>query len=108
MGSTKGGGAARKRTSLEALLRPPLPAGPGEEPAPPAPPPATAAASPRRPVKQQTVYLPLPVYEQLRRLAFEERVKMHGLLMEGLDRVFRDRGLPGLDELGERGPDEAG
>ena len=86
----------RKRTSLDALLRPP-------EPAPP-PPVAAAAPEPaaraRRPVKQQTVYLPLPVYEQLRRLAFEERVKMHGLLMEGLDRVFRDRGLPGLGELG--------
>ena len=86
----------RKRTSLDALLRPP-------EPAPP-PPVAAAAPEPaaraKRPVKQQTVYLPLPVYEQLRRLAFEERVKMHGLLMEGLDRVFRDRGLPGLEELG--------
>ena len=50
-------------------------------------------------MKQQTVYLPLPVYEQLRRLAFEERVKMHQLLMEGLDRVFQARGLPGLREL---------
>jgi hypothetical protein len=85
----------RKRTSLDALLRPPEP--PPPPPAPAAPEPAARA---KRPVKQQTVYLPLPVYEQLRRLAFEERVKMHGLLMEGLDRVFRDRGLPGLGELG--------
>ena len=86
----------RKRTSLDALLRPPEPS------TPPPPVPSTAPEPPRakRPVKQQTVYLPLPVYEQLRRLAFEERVKMHGLLMEGLDRVFRDRGLPGLGELG--------
>lgn len=79
---------SRKRTSLDALLALPEPA----------PPPAPAAA--RRPsVKQQTVYLPLPVYEQLRRLAFEERCRMHQLLMEGLERVFRDRGLPGLAEL---------
>jgi hypothetical protein len=86
----------RKRTSLEALLRPPEPT---------ALPTGSAAAEERqkRPVKQQTVYLPLPVYEQLRRLAFDERVKMHKLLMEGLDRVFRDRGLPGLGELGEAG-----
>jgi hypothetical protein len=63
------------------------------------PPVAVADEAPRRAVKQQTVYLPEPVYEQLRRLAFEERVKMHALLMEGLDRVFRDRGLPGLEDL---------
>ncbi len=105
MSTGSGGGGARKRTSLEALLRP--------APASPAPPPTSAAAPAtsaalRRPVKQQTVYLPLPVYEQLRRLAFEERVKMHGLLMEGLDRVFRDRGLPGLDELGARERDGEG
>lgn len=83
---------SRKRTSLEALLQP--------APAPVQEPPSAAVEMPlRRPVKQQTVYLPEPVYEQLRRLAFEERVKMHALLMEGLDRVFRDRGLPGLGDL---------
>lgn len=84
---------SRKRTSLDAILPPP--------PVPPAPLAAAPAAAPglRPGVKQQTVYLPLPVYEQLRRVAFDERVKMHQLLLEGLDRVFRDRGLPGLDEL---------
>ncbi len=85
---------SRKRTSLDALLQTETPA----EPAPVTPPPAR-----RRPsVRQQTVYLPIPVYEQLRRLAFEERVKMHSLLMEGLDRVFRDRGLPAIAELRSR------
>jgi hypothetical protein len=87
---------SRKRTSLEALLERPEP-----PPAPVADPPAPAGEGRgRRAVKQQTVYLPLPVYEQLRRLAFDERVKMHKLLMEGLDRVFRQRGLPGIAELG--------
>ena len=94
---------SRKRTSLEALLRP------VESPTPALSPAAVEAiptAARRRTVRQQTVYLPIAVHEQLRRLAFEERVKMHALLMEGLDRVFRDRGLPGLDELGgaEGGP----
>ena len=85
---------SRKRTSLDAILDLP-----GAEPAAPAP--AAPAGASRRPeVKQQTVYLPLAAHEQLRRLAFEERVKMHQLLMEGLDRVFRARGLPGLRELG--------
>jgi hypothetical protein len=31
---------------------------------------------------QQTVYLPPAVHDQLRELAFAERVKMHSLLME--------------------------
>ncbi len=87
---------SRKRTSLDALLQVELP----EEKTPPAPPPAPARRRPS--VRQQTVYLPIPVYEQLRRLAFEERVKMHSLLMEGLDRVFRDRGLPAIAELRAR------
>ncbi|HET6467967.1 MAG TPA: ribbon-helix-helix domain-containing protein [Geminicoccaceae bacterium] len=81
---------SRKRTSLDAILKVPEPA-----PAPAAP----VEPAPARVFKQQTVYLPVPVYEQLRRLAFEERVKMHSLLMEGLDRVFRDRGLPGVEDL---------
>ena len=89
---------SRKRTSLDAILDLPRPT---EVAAPSSV--AVAEGLQRRPeVKQQTVYLPLPVYEQLRRLAFEERVKMHQLLMEGLDRVFRDRGLPGLGDLRPR------
>lgn len=90
---------ARKRTSLEALLEVP------ESPAPTPLRPATAPAPmPKRtinsrPIKQQTVYLSIPVYEQLRRLAFDEREKMHTLILEGLDRVFRDRGLRSIPEL---------
>ena len=53
-------------------------------------------------MKQQTAYLPEPVHEQLRRLAFEERRKMHDDLLEGLDRVFHDRGLESIAELTEK------
>jgi hypothetical protein len=48
---------------------------------------------------QQTVYLPPAVHDQLRELAFSERVKMHALIMEGLDAVFRARGLKSIDQL---------
>jgi len=48
---------------------------------------------------QQTVYLPPAVHDQLRELAFAERVKMHTILMEGLDLVFKARGLKPLSEL---------
>jgi hypothetical protein len=48
---------------------------------------------------QQTVYLPPAVHDQLRELAFAERVKMHALIMEGLDEVFRRRGLKPIEKL---------
>jgi hypothetical protein len=58
------------------------------------------SAARRRPrTIQQTVYLTPAVHDQLRGLAFAERVKMHSILMEGLDLVFRARGLKPLDEL---------
>lgn len=39
------------------------------------------------------------VFEQWRVLAFTERKKMHDLLVEGLDRVFADRGLKSIADL---------
>jgi hypothetical protein len=90
---------SRKRTSLSAVL------GTVED----VPSTTTTAERPphrgggRRPgLKQQTAYLPNPVYEQLRALAFEERRKMHDLLMEGLDLVFKQRGLRSIEDLTSR------
>ena len=90
---------ANKRTSLDEVLPAAEPESPRQERSPEKRP----ASSGKRPrVKQQTAYLPLPVYEQLRRLAFDETTKMHTLLMEGLDRVFEDRGLLSIAELKNR------
>ncbi len=50
-------------------------------------------------VKQLTLYLPHPVYRQLRELAFHEEKRMHSLLMEGLDRVFADRGARSVKQI---------
>lgn len=94
---------SKKRTSLEAVLRESPSIAESESmlrrdlPNNAA---KAAKTSGRRPgIKQQTAYLALPVYEQVRRLAFEENTKMHTLLMEGLDRVFKNRGLPSIAEL---------
>ncbi|MDR3635866.1 MAG: hypothetical protein P4L84_18835 [Isosphaeraceae bacterium] len=63
-------------------------------------PPQEQTEQPKRPsVKQHTAYLPLAVHEQLRTLAFEENRKMHDYLIEGLDRVFSDRGLPSIKDI---------
>ena len=36
-----------------------------------------------------SLYLPEPVYEALRRIAFEERPKIHDVVLEGIDAVLR-------------------
>ncbi len=48
---------------------------------------------------KQTLYLPEAVHEQLRVLAFHERVKQHDLLMAGLDMMFKSRGAKSIGEL---------
>jgi hypothetical protein len=50
-------------------------------------------------IAKTTVYVPKVVFEQWRELAFTERKKMHDYLIEGLERVFEDRGLKSIDEL---------
>ena len=88
---------AKKRTSLDAIGL--TEAAAAEE----LPPVETPKKQSRRPgIKQQTAYLPDPVYEQLRRLAFEERRKMHDYILEGLDRVFKDRGLKSISDITRR------
>lgn len=73
----------------------------------PAEPPTRAArkASAQAPLKkravQQSLYLDQPVYEQLRELAFHERKAMHALVLEGLDLLFKKRGLKSLGQLGK-------
>jgi hypothetical protein len=52
---------------------------------------------------QHSVYIPLAAHEQLRKLPFDERGKMHDYLLEGLDLVFRQKGLPSIAELTARG-----
>lgn len=106
--------SAKKRTSLDAVFAAeeiPAPKPPRkssataklEEAPKPSPvdthPQRRAGASKRHAVKQHTAYLPLAVHEQLRKLAFEENRKMHDYLMEGLDRVFADRGLPAIKDV---------
>ena len=105
--------SAKKRTSLDALFaveeQPALAPsqtreGKGKPEASAKPLPDVArqerAGEAKRPnVKQHTAYLPVPVHEQLRKLAFEENRKIHDYLVEGLDRVFADRGLPAVKDL---------
>ncbi len=89
----------KKRTSLDSIL-------PGKRefktPVANAVPATTEEPKPqsRRPnVKQPALYLKIPVYRQLRLLAFEEERKMHDLFLEAIDMLFAERGLPSIGEL---------
>ena len=50
-------------------------------------------------ILHSSVYLPEPVYEVLRKIAFEERLKIHDLVLEGLDAVLPRRGCPSVADL---------
>jgi hypothetical protein len=86
-----------RRTVLSGVVVPLVPDPAAGELVPP------AAGRRRNDTIQQTVYLPPAVHDQLRELAFVERVKMHAIIMEGLDAVFRSRGLKSLADLTIKG-----
>jgi hypothetical protein len=50
-------------------------------------------------IVHSSLYLPGPVYEALRETAFEERCKIHDLVMQGIDFALRKRGYPPIDDL---------
>jgi hypothetical protein len=41
-----------------------------------------------------SLYLPEPVYEALRKIAFKERLKIHDVVLEGIDLALRRRRYP--------------
>ncbi|MEA1834579.1 ribbon-helix-helix domain-containing protein [Methylobacterium durans] len=54
--------------------------------------------------RQMSVYLEPPVYDQLRDLAYAERTKMHALMLEALDLLFKQRGARSIEQLNENPP----
>jgi hypothetical protein len=81
----------KKRTSLDELSL-------SDTPQPEQVPKKTVTPGKPRIIKQ-TLYLPEVVHEQLRILAFHEKVKQHDLLIEGLNMMFKSRGAKSIAEL---------
>ena len=48
---------------------------------------------------QFSLYIEPEVYDVLRGIAFEERIKLHALITEGVDLVLKKRGSPSIREL---------
>ena len=46
-----------------------------------------------------SLHLPEPVYEALRKIAFEERLKIHDVVLEGINLALRRRGYPSIEGL---------
>lgn len=63
--------------------------------------PPALPTKPKPDVQHTSVYIPRAAHERLREIAFHERVKMHDLIMEGLDLVIEKRGH---GEKATRGP----
>lgn len=49
--------------------------------------------------KTITTYLPHEAHECLRQIAFNERVKMNDLMLEGIDHVLAKHGFPSIAEI---------
>jgi hypothetical protein len=69
--------------------------------------PKSAAVSARRNTtkantKQLTTYLSVPAYKQLRDIANAEDTKMHPLILEGLDMLFKSRSRPQIARTGSK------
>jgi hypothetical protein len=64
-----------------------------------APPRPSASRWTRPDVKHTSVYLPEAAYEALRQVAFDERRKIHDLLMEGVELALKKRGYPALADI---------
>jgi hypothetical protein len=63
---------------------------------------ATGAArkqTERPSIVHTSLYLPEPAYEALRKIAFEERLKIHDVVLEGIDLALRRRGYASVENL---------
>jgi hypothetical protein len=55
---------------------------------------------PERPsIVHSSLYLPQPVYEALRKIAFDERLKIHDVVLEGIDLALQRRGYSSVEDL---------
>ena len=56
-------------------------------------------AAVRAVVRHYSLYLPAGVHEALREVAFHERLKIHDIIMQGIETALKKRGYASVDEL---------
>ena len=60
---------------------------------------AASSRKPRPDVVHTSVYLPKEVHRRLREIAFTRDVKVHDVIMEGIDAALQRHGHPSVDAL---------
>jgi hypothetical protein len=60
---------------------------------------ASKAPAGRAAVVHYSVYLPEAVHEALREAAFNERLKIHDIVMQGIEMALKKRGYPSMGYL---------
>ena len=92
------------KLSLKSIVAASVPSAPRTEaeivgfPAPPIAPTVKQGTLKER-AKQLSVYLEPAVYDQLRDLAYTERTKIHALMLEAVDLLFKNRGALSIRQL---------
>jgi hypothetical protein len=51
------------------------------------------------PTVHTSLYLPAPVHDAMRKIAYDERIKIHDLVIEGIDAALKRRGYPSIESL---------
>jgi hypothetical protein len=64
----------------------------------------TKSARPKREgIVHTSIYVPRPVYQKLREIAFTQERKVHDIIMEGIDAALQKYGHPGVAVLKDGG-----
>lgn len=59
------------------------------------------ARAKREGIVHTSIYVPRPVYQKLREIAFTQERKVHDVIMEGIDAALQKYGHPGVAVLKE-------
>ncbi len=73
------------------------------DPSPVGPDPKPTGRRPRPDVVHTSVYLPREVHRRLREIAFTRDVKIHDVIMEGIDAALQKHGHPSVSALKPKG-----
>jgi len=65
------------------------------------------ARAKREGIVHTSIYVPRPVYQKLREIAFTQERKVHDVIMEGIDAALQKYGHPAIAFLKEDGNNKA-